>query len=418
MLPTRDLEYDLPDHCIAIAPTPRREDARLMVVCASDPAFIEHAQVKNLPQYLRANDLLVLNATRVLPARLEGVRIDTGGAVQGLYLAPAQADLCHAWTALLSGKRLRESTVVGLHDRAGADSGVRLRLISHAAGDLASQHGAWLVSVEDAMGEPIDDSDTSILDRVGLTALPPYIRAARKRGHVETDEASDRERYQTTYARSTAAGGGGGGGGGGGSVAAPTAGLHLTPELLATLASMGVRRAEVVLHVGLGTFASVDTEFVEQHPMHHEWCEMDRAAMDAIKQTRLAVGQVQSQQQSQNRCQPQSPSQGQLKSAFPGRVIAVGTTAARTIESFAATNEPGQLSTNILITPGYQWKWVDGLLTNFHLPRSTLMAMVASLLERGNPTHSGVARLKGLYQTAIRDEYRFYSFGDAMLILP
>lgn len=382
VLATRDLEYHLPEECIAIAPAPRREDARLMVVRASDPAFLEHAQVKDLPRFLQANDLLVVNATRVLPARLEGIRVDTGGAVQGLYLGPANVEaVLHAWTVLLSGKRLREKTIVGLHDRSGADSGVRLRLLSHAAGELTHQHGAWLVSVENGNGEALVDSDAAILDRVGLTALPPYIRAARKRGQIETNESSDRERYQTTYAKMTPTGG---------SVAAPTAGLHLTPELLASLASMGVKRAEVVLHVGLGTFASVETEFVEQHPMHHELCEMDRVTMDAIRQVR----------------------------DIQGRVFAVGTTAARTIESFAARNEPGQLSTNILITPGYQWRWVDGLLTNFHLPRSTLMAMVASLLQRGSPTQSGVERLKQLYETAIRERYRFYSFGDAMLILP
>ncbi|MFO0856470.1 MAG: tRNA preQ1(34) S-adenosylmethionine ribosyltransferase-isomerase QueA [Phycisphaerales bacterium] len=386
MLPTRDLDYELPEHCIALAPAPRREDARLMVVRASDPSLIEHAQVKDLPRYLRANDLLVLNATRVLPARLEGVRIDTGGAVQGLYLSPAQIPgVQRTWSVLLSGKRLRENGVVGLHDHSGNDSGVRLRLLSHAAGDLASQHGAWLVSVEDANGQAIQESDTAILDRVGLTALPPYIRAARKRVQVATDEATDRERYQTTYAKDTATGG---------SVAAPTAGLHLTPDLLASLAAMGVRRAEVVLHVGLGTFANVETEFIEQHPMHHEWCEMTKDVMDAITHTRESLAEQR------------------------GRVFAVGTTAARTIESFAARNEPGQISTNILITPGYQWRWVDGLLTNFHLPRSTLMAMVASLLQRGSPEHSGVTRLKNLYETAVREGYRFYSFGDAMLILP
>ena len=419
VLPTRDLEYELPEHCIAIAPAPRREDARLMVVCASDAGFLEHAQVKDLPRYLRADDLLVLNATRVLLARLEGVRVDTGGAVQGLYLGPAQiAGAARAWSVLLSGKRLREKVVVGLSDRNGGDSGVRLRLVSHAAGDLANQHGAWVVSVEDVGGNSIADSDTAILDRVGLTALPPYIRAARKRGQFEVDEAADRERYQTTYARSAGSVAGQSHGLEGhppathglearatvGSVAAPTAGLHLTPELLATVASMGVRRAEVVLHVGLGTFASVETEFVEQHPMHHEWCEMDSVAMDAIRRV-VGVAQVPSRAQ----CQVQGTSRG--------RVIAVGTTAARTIESFAARGEPGQLSTNILITPGYEWQWVDGLLTNFHLPRSTLMAMVASLLQRGAPASSGVEQLKRLYAIAIREGYRFYSFGDAMLIV-
>jgi S-adenosylmethionine:tRNA ribosyltransferase-isomerase len=174
-------------------------------------------------------------------------------------------------------------------------------------------------------------------------------------------------------------------------VAAPTAGLHFTPGLLQSLTDLGVAKTQVTLHVGTGTFRSVETEFVEQHPMHHEWCRMSPEAIAEVKQTR----------------------------AGGGRVIAVGTTATRTIESVARGLREGRvvdgwLSTNILITPGYAWEWTDGLFTNFHLPCSTLMAMVGAFLEPSG----GVERLKELYAIAIERRYRFYSFGDAMLVLP
>jgi S-adenosylmethionine:tRNA ribosyltransferase-isomerase len=318
---------------------------------------------------------------------------------------------------------MKEGVIVALRDRVGGDSGYRLRLLSK----FEREGGAWLV---EPLREPDDGaplpSDVGVLDQVGLTPLPPYIRAARKRRDIAGDERSDRERYQTVYARDanaarqqparhdsprevgvpTT-----------GSVAAPTAGLHLTPELLATLAAMGVRRAEVVLHVGLGTFKPVETEFVEQHPMHHERCAIDPAVIELLRAVHAAPT-----------ASPASP-------ASPARVICVGTTSARTVESYAnafasdpaqsaaaASMPPAWLDTNLLITPGYRWRWTQGLLTNFHLPKSTLLAMIASLLEPENPhttstTSEGLARTKQIYQQAITHRYRFYSFGDAMLIL-
>lgn len=418
MLRTSDLDYHLPEDLIATHPATPREAARLMVVSRASGDIVEHAHIRDLPRFLRASDLLVLNHTRVLPARFEGWRIDTNGGVEGLYLQPGGAFTrepnSRTWVALLSGKRMKEGIQVGLLSRAGHDSGYRLRLIQRFEGE----GGAWLVQLEHASGAPVAASDVDVLDQVGLTPLPPYIRAARKRHELTTDDSTDRERYQTVYAQNAAAvathqhttplapprevgvpttG----------SVAAPTAGLHLTPELLATLASMGVRRAEVVLHVGLGTFKSVETEFVEQHPMHHERCAIARDVIDTIRATRATTN---------------------------ARVICVGTTSARTVESYAramsTTNTPAPppsippawLDTNLLITPGYRWHWTQGLLTNFHLPRSTLLAMIASLLEpensRTTPSPSeGLARVKGIYEAAVTHRYRFYSFGDAMLIL-
>jgi S-adenosylmethionine:tRNA ribosyltransferase-isomerase len=196
----------------------------------------------------------------------------------------------------------------------------------------------------------------------------------------------DRERYQTVFASQNAAVGGGSG-----SVAAPTAGLHLTPLLLEQLGQQGVGRAEVTLHVGTGTFKPVETEFVEQHPIHSERCSMSESTVQAILKTRQEGG----------------------------RVVCVGTTAARAIETYAQIAERGEplpesIDTRILISPGYRWRWVDAMLTNFHLPQSTLLAMVGSLFE----SSGGLDRLKDVYAQAIRERYRFFSYGDAMLVLP
>ncbi len=288
---------------------------------------------------------------------------------------------------------MRQGSSVTLHTRDGADSGLRLFLESQ----LPDEMGGWLVSVEGA-GAATDDE---LLARIGLTPIPPYIRRARDHAGQDVPDDVDRARYQTVFAaaahhapptNATTSNPAATDEPTSGSVAAPTAGLHMTPDLLARLASQGVRRADVTLHVGTGTFRNVETEFVEQHTMHREVCEMLPTTREAILQTR----------------------------SRHGRVICVGTTSARTVESFArldTANPPQWLATDILITPGYTWRWTDGLLTNFHLPRSTLMAMVASLLGDGG-TQSGVQRLKSLYAAAIRDGYRFYSYGDAMLILP
>lgn len=360
MLRTDELDYELPEAAIATAPAEPRDSARLMVTRRGGMEA-SHGRVSALPGWLRAGDLVVFNTTRVLHARIEGVRADTGGRVEGLYLGDATRP--GSWRVLLRGKRMKPGIDVTI------GGGVTLRLVEPDGAEL----GAWVV-------EPSDTRPAAVvLTEAGLTPLPPYILKARRHAGLATNDRTDEGRYQTVYARLDQAG----------SVAAPTAGLHFTPELLAHLDAMGVERAEVVLHVGTGTFRPVEAEVVEQHPMHAERCSMSAGAVEVVMRARR---------------------EGR-------RVIAVGTTTARTLESYAQALEgggpvPATLDTRILITPGYRWRWVDGLLTNFHLPRSTLMAMVGSLLE------GGVPRLKELYATALAGGYRFYSFGDAMLLLP
>lgn len=364
---TADLDYDLPPGRIALTPAERRDDARLMVVSRSDDSVLEHRRVADLPELLRRGDLLVLNQSKVVPARLEGVRADTGGRVEGLVLGrEGVSEDGERWTVMLRAKRLRPGIEITLHDEHGA-MGASLTLIEKDAGEA----GAWRVRVGKLVGPG------RALDAVGRTPLPPYILKSRRDAGVELPDRVDRERYQTVFASA----------GSEGSVAAPTAGLHFTAELFERLAARGVERASVVLHVGTGTFRPVETATVEEHPMHGEWCELPQAAGRAVLGARHAGG----------------------------RVIAVGTTSARTLESFASMDvAPGgeRLETRLLVTPGYRWRWVDGMLTNFHLPRSTLLAMVAALFP------GGVERVKALYRAAIAEEYRFYSYGDAMLVLP
>ncbi len=413
MLRTSDLEYDLPESLIATSPAEPRDSARLLVVSRSDPLRMEHRVVRDLPELLLPRDLLVLNTTRVVPARLIGHRADTGGRVEGLYLDEAGAYLGHEavpergvnaserrWAVLLQGKRMKAGIDVVIElDGAGGvgpgpDSGVRLHLLSPLGSE---DRGGWIVSVRGALE---GEASVAILERVGRTPLPPYILKAREREAEaakasHASEAYDRARYQTVYASAPESDDGTGvkrDPAAGASVAAPTAGLHLTPAVLEALRARGVGRADVVLHVGSGTFRPVEAEFVEQHRMHTERCAMPRETRGAILGTRGDAA---------------------------GRVICVGTTSARTVESFArlaASGDEGHttawLATDILITPGYPWRWTDGLLTNFHLPRSTLLAMVASLFP------GGVARLMEIYGVALRERYRFYSYGDAMLVLP
>jgi len=291
---------------------------------------------------------------------------------------------------MLQGKRLRPGVRVTLEGADGGGEGAGLVLGERVEGEA----GVWVARVEEsdasgtaprpgAVAPGVTPEEPAWLRRVGRTPLPPYIVRARTSAGVEASEAYDRERYQTTYA-----------GGDAGSVAAPTAGLHLTPGLLAGLEAMGVARAAVTLDVGVGTFRSVETEFVEEHPMHAERCAMPASTVEAIGRTRRGGG----------------------------RVMCVGTTSARTVETFAARAEGGEgmgpVETRLLVTPGYAWRWTDGLLTNFHLPRSTLLAMTAAMLERPGEAGSGMGRLRALYALAIGDGYRFFSYGDAMLILP
>ncbi len=386
MLRTADLDYELPESAIATSPASPRDSSRLLVVHRAS-GRVEHLHCSDLPGLLSNGDLLVRNCTRVLPARFMGVRTDTGGKVEGLYLGD-EADRSGACRCrvLLKMRRHKPGAEIVLMDPAGHESGIRLVLEARAEGVAEDRSGGpipadsgWIVRVEGTNGSP----PTGWLAAVGLTPLPPYILAARKRHEVLIAESADRAAYQTVFAAEPADAASRPEHG---SVAAPTAGLHFTPELLEGLGLLGVRIGNVVLHVGLGTFKPVEAEFIEQHPMHAEWCMVPPETARLVRETRESGH----------------------------RVVAVGTTAARTLESFPSLDEMehrGTCTTRLLITPGYRWKHVNSLLTNFHLPRSTLMAMVSAMLP------GGAAELRSLYQDAIARGYRFYSFGDAMLVL-
>jgi S-adenosylmethionine:tRNA ribosyltransferase-isomerase len=382
VLRTSLLEYHLPPERIATRPAEPRESARLLVVNPSEPGLRHDRHVRDLPSLLRRGDLLVVNSSRVLPARLAGVKDATGGRVEGLYVEDSPR--CESdeviWTVLLKGGPFRPGLRINLMSETRDDAqAVRNEtcVISLIEPSVALA-GGWLARVEPRSRESHSGRESSleILNRVGRTPLPPYILRARAAANEEVEEGTDRTWYQTVFADQP------------GSVAAPTAGLHLTKALIDQLKNEGVRFASVTLHVGLGTFKPIEAEFVEQHPMHREWCQMPAETQSLIEQTR---------------------SEG-------GRVVAVGTTAARTLESAWASEEKCRpLETNLLITPGYSWRCVDGLMTNFHLPRSTLLAMVAARLGTGE---EAVRVLIDHYQHALHAGYRFYSYGDAMLVLP
>lgn len=391
MLRTDALDYDLPPERIATHAAEPRDAARLMVIRRAEPDRFEHAHIRDLPALLAPGDRLVVNTTQVLPARFRGTREDTGGKVEGLYLqdAPQPDPAATHWLAMLKSRRHARGAPIRLLGPDGP-SPYTLRMLE----PQPDPPGAWTVEVHADNPDLPRDAPT-VLNAVGLTPLPPYILSARRAAGDAGDDADDRRRYQTVYAgdgdHPTPAA----------SVAAPTAGLHFTPALLDSLRARDVARTDVQLHVGAGTFKSVETENVEDHPIHAEWCSMSPAAVGEIRQTRAAGH----------------------------RVVAVGTTSVRTIESYAAalatTDQPvpDHLSTRLLLTPGRSLHWSDALLTNFHLPRSTLMALVGAMLQSPDEapapdgTPIGIVRLKAAYREAIGRGYRFYSFGDAMLVL-
>jgi S-adenosylmethionine:tRNA ribosyltransferase-isomerase len=361
---TADFDYELPRERIAQAPLPRRDAARMMVLHRG-AGRIEHRQVGDLPAYLRGPDVLVVNDTRVFPARLLLRRADTGGRVELLLLEPAGASRARSVDALLGGAGACEWSALyrgSARPRPGmelAGDGARLR----ARIEAALEGGRVRVRLETgtALG--------AVLAACGRPPVPPYIaRGGGDDPRVETD----RERYQTIYAAES------------GAVAAPTAGLHFTRELFAALAAGGVRRATVTLHVGPGTFRPVKTERVEQHVMEAERYEVTAAAAAAVREARSAGG----------------------------RVAAVGSTCVRTLETVAArrgevTADSGR--TELFIRPPFTFRAVDAMLTNFHLPRSTLLMMVCALAGRDFVMEA--------YREAVRLAYRFYSYGDCMLIL-
>lgn len=349
MTEASDYDYHLPPELIAQEPVPRRVDARLLVVDRAT-GTIAHQHVRDLPEILRPGDCLVLNDTKVIPARLEGHRSSTGGRWEGLFLAAASHGVWRVM-ARTRGKPAAGETIT-IASPLGADE-LTLRLIAH------EPEGTWVVSPE-MPGDWLE-----ILQRFGRVPLPPYIR----KGEMLP---ADREHYQTVFARVP------------GAVAAPTAGLHFTEALLQTLERQGVRRAYVTLHVGQGTFRPIATPEIEQHAMHSEWAEIGEEAVERIEAARAAGG----------------------------RVVAVGTTCVRTLES--AVGDDGHLrpfrgETRLYIHPPYRFRAVDVLMTNFHLPRTTLLVLVR--------TFGGDALIQRAYAEAIQEQYRFFSYGDAMLVV-
>jgi S-adenosylmethionine:tRNA ribosyltransferase-isomerase len=365
-LSTDALDYELPEQLIATQPAEPRDHARLLVVRSSSAA-IEHRIVSELPSLLDGEDTLVFNNTAVAPARIAGRRADTGGGVDGLFLHERDDG---SWQMMLrSNGRLRRGQRIDLLDTDDQPSGFVLELTERDGSE-------WRGRIE---GRPSTDT---VLEAIGRTPLPPYIQRARHAQGIEISDERDRQWYQTTYADPERRR----------SVAAPTAGLHFTPRLLEAIARRGVRRLDVTLHVGTGTFKPVTAKTIDEHEMHTEFYEVDQATVEALRETRQRIERT-----------------------GRGRIIAVGTTTVRTLESLPnplPTQAVGPIAgeTDLLIAPPYQFNLVDGMLTNFHLPRSTLLALVAAMV--------GLERLLAIYREAVEREYRFYSYGDAMLILP
>lgn len=340
---TKDYYYDLPKELIAQDPLEDRSSSRLMVL-GKKSGHVSHHHFRDILDYLRPGDCLVINNTRVIPARLIGVKKDTGAHVEILLLRRRKNDI---WETLVRpGKKLRPGAEVTFGD--GSLTATILDVV---------EGGDRLVQFH------YDGIFEEILDRLGEMPLPPYI----------THKLKDRGRYNTVYAKYD------------GSAAAPTAGLHFTKELLEEVKGMGVNIAQVTLHVGLGTFRPVKVDDVREHEMHTEWYRVTQETADLINQTK----------------------------ENGGRIIAVGTTSVRTLETVADENghmKAQEGDTSIFIYPGYKWKIVDGLITNFHLPESTLIMLVSSL--------AGREHVLSAYKEAVKERYRFFSFGDAMYIDP
>ena len=338
---TKDFYFDLPEELIAQTPIAQRDASRLLVLDKESGAW-EHKHFFDLPGYLRAGDCLILNNSRVLPARLLGHRLPGGGACEVLLLIDRGDNI---WECLVRpGKKMRVGAKVSFGEG---------ELVGEVVEELPGGNRLVKFSYEGIFLE--------VLDRLGKMPLPPYIKA----------ELQDRERYQTVYSKVN------------GSAAAPTAGLHFTPELLAQLKEMGVNISYVTLHVGLGTFRPVKEDEITDHEMHSEYCVIPQETADLINETKRSGG----------------------------RVICVGTTSCRTIESWAGEDGTMKASagwTNIFIYPGYRFKVLDALVTNFHLPESTLIMLVSAL--------AGREETLAAYEEAVKERYRFFSFGDAMFI--
>jgi len=335
-------DFDLPEELIAQVPLKNRSDSRLMIL-NKETGEIKHEVFKHITEYLREGDCLVLNDTKVLPARLFGVKKDTGAKIEVLLLKQLEGD---EWETLVKpAKRVQEGTELDFGNG----------LLKAVCTGTADHGGRTFKFIFDGIFY-------EVLDQLGEMPLPPYIK----------EQLEDRDRYQTVYAREL------------GSAAAPTAGLHFTEELLEEIKAKGVHIAFITLHVGLGTFRPVNVEDIEGHEMHAEFYQMTAETAKLLNNVREKGG----------------------------RIIAVGTTSTRTLETIAAkhsmfTEASGW--TDIFIYPGYEYKAIDGLITNFHLPKSTLIMLVSALAGRENILHA--------YNTAVKERYRFFSFGDAMFII-
>ena len=354
---TRQFWYPLPERLIAQHPAERRGTERMLVLHRAT-GVLEHRHIADIVEYITANDLLVVNDTKVFPARVVGSWPDTGGSVEILLVSPAPESPSSDWNCIVgSGRKCREGQVASF----GPGGELKATLVSPLDGI-----GMWRVKFDSSM--PLMD----FLDKFGCTPVPPYV----KREGTPEEEREDRERYQTIYAKYT------------GSVAAPTAGLHFSPEIFAALDEKGVRRVAVTLHVGPGTFRPVKAENIEDHKMDFERFSVSPETADAI-----------------NACK-----------ARGGRIFCVGSTTVRTLETVARREESpsplvaaGSGASDIFIYPPFDFRVCDCMLTNFHLPQSTLLMMVSAL--------AGRERILCAYAMAVRKEYKFFSYGDCMLIV-
>jgi S-adenosylmethionine:tRNA ribosyltransferase-isomerase len=340
-------DYDLPAGQIAQSPAVPRDSSRLLVVGRED---YRHYVFRELPELLQPGDLLVMNNTRVIPARLMGRKLSQHSTLKVEVLLLEEQDEQH-WLALVKpGRRLKPGSQIEF-----GQPGLMIKATVLET-DLATRGRILCFDL------PTGDRLINYLDQLGQLPLPPYI----------TSTTTAPEQYQTVYSDRP------------GAVAAPTAGLHFTPDLLTQLANQGIQHCFLTLHVGVGTFRPVEVDNIQDHTMHQEWLEVSTQTVAQIQQTQ----------------------------AQGGRIIAVGTTVVRALEAAAQSGhlQPFCGKTNLFIFPGYRWQVVEGMITNFHLPRSSLLMLVSALIGR--------ERLLDLYQTAIAAQYRFYSFGDAMLILP